>query len=115
MCAVASAPYTLPTPGITRGRGERRKRRPGVTVQSLLARGPIGSQPSRLSPRLFRSARERERRFHRKWSRLRTGIRATSRSCSETAPPAEGGAAMRDYIGVDWGGGAHAVWVADEE
>src|SRR5262249_15745781 len=77
--------------------------------------GPIGSQPSRLSPRLSRSARERRRRVDRKWSHVRTGIRATSRSCSETATPAEGGAAMRYYIGVDWADAEHAVWVADEE
>jgi hypothetical protein len=84
-------------------------------VQSLPARGPIGSQPSRLSPRLSRSARERRRRFDRKWSHVRTGIRATRRSCSATAPPAEGGAARRYYIGVDWGDGEHAVWVEDEQ
>src|SRR5215510_9681760 len=83
-------------------------------VQSLLARGPIGAQPSMLSPRLSRPARER-RGFDRKGSRVRTSIRATSRSCSETATPAEGGAAMRYYIGVDWADAEHAVWVADEE
>src|SRR5262245_62305442 len=96
------------------GGGGRRRRQPGVMVQSLLARGPIGSQPSRLSPRLSRPARER-RGFDRKGSRVRTSIRATSRSCSETATPAEGGAAMRYYIGVDWADAEHAVWVADEE
>ena len=53
----------LPTPGMTRGGGERGRRRPGVKVQSLLAREPSGSQPSRLSPRLSRLARERRRRF----------------------------------------------------
>jgi hypothetical protein len=37
---------------MTRGGGERRRRKPGVKIQSLLARGPIGSQPSRLSPDL---------------------------------------------------------------
>jgi hypothetical protein len=86
-----------------------------VKVQSLLARGPIGSKPSRLCPRLSRSARERRRRFYRKWSRLRTGIRATSGSCSEAANPAEGGAALRYYIGVDWADEEHAVWVEDEQ
>src|SRR4029453_733557 len=115
MCTVAGAPYFLPTSGMIRGGGERGRRRPGEKVQSLLARGPSGSQPSKLSPRLSRSARERRRRFDRKWSRMRTGIRATSRSCSATALPAEGGAAMRYYIGVDWGDREHAVWVEDEQ
>src|SRR5262249_2484447 len=105
----------LPTPGISGGGGGRRRPKPGVKVQSLLARGPIGSQPSRLSPRLSRPARERRRRFDRKGSHVRTGIRATSRSCSEAAVPGEGGAAMRDYIGVDWGDGEHGVGVEDEQ
>src|SRR6266849_9476675 len=87
----------------------------GVAAQSLLMRGPYGSKPTRLSPRLSPSARERRIRFHRKWSRLRTGIRATSRSCSDAATPAEGGAAMRYYIGVDWADEEHAVWVEDEQ
>src|SRR6266446_3986573 len=88
---------------------------PGVAAQSLLMRGPYGSKPTRLSPRLSPSARERRIRFHRKWSLLRTGIRATSRSCSEAATPAEGGAAVRYYIGVDWADEEHAVWVEDEQ
>src|SRR6266849_7910703 len=87
----------------------------GVAAQSLLMRGPYGSKPTRLSPRLSPSARERRIRFHRKWSLLRTGIRATSRSCSEAATPAEGGAAVRYYIGVDWADEEHAVWVEDEQ
>src|SRR5262245_66304986 len=97
------------------GRRREKETKARREVQSLLARGPIGSQPSRLSPRLSRPARERRRRFDRKWSRVRTGIRATSRSCSEAAAPGEGGAAMRYYIGVDWADAEHAVWVADEE
>ena len=68
---------------------------PGTPGADATARGPIGSQPSRLNPSLSRPARERRRRFDRNWSRLRTGNRATSRSCVETATPAEGGSAMR--------------------
>ena len=78
-------------------------------------RGPDGSKPTRLSDRLSPSARERRIRFHRKSSPVRTGIRVTSRSCSEMAAPAKGGATMRYYIGVDWADQEHAVWVEDEQ
>src|SRR3990170_4714236 len=80
-------------------------------------RGPFGSKPARLSPRLSPSEQERRIRFYRKSSRLRTGIRVTSRSCSDTdtAAPAKGGATVRYHIGVDWGDQEHAVWVEDEQ
>src|ERR1700739_2486574 len=78
-------------------------------------RGPRGSKPVRLSDRLSPSARERRLRFHRKASLWRTGIRVTSRSCSDMAAPAKGGGTVRYPIGGDWGDHEHAVWVEDEQ
>src|SRR5262245_57672367 len=89
----------LPTPGMGRRREKERKaRRDGARAcwpEDRSARRPRGSAPD------CPGRQENGEGSIERGPRVRTGIRATSRSCSATAPPGEGGAAMRDDIGVD--------------